>query len=94
MSYSPFPKRNVSISTGMSNINFPRKRKFYLYGKYRYEKCDIMDCQFGLRKRCYNILAGPVLTVWTKVESVLNSKSCEMQVINFFVFCDNHNNLS
>jgi hypothetical protein len=48
-----------------------------------------MDCLFGLRKQCYNILAGPVLTVWTKVESVLNSKSFKMQAINFLFFCDN-----
>ena len=51
-SSSPLPKQNVFISTGMSNINFPQKRKFYLYEKYSYEKCDIMNCQFANSTIC------------------------------------------
>lgn len=32
-----------------------------------------VDCQFGLRQRTYNVLSGSVLSVWTKVESVLSA---------------------
>lgn len=42
------------------------------------------DCEVGLRRRSYNVLAGSVLSVWARVENVLASKSAhnnKMQVI-------------
>lgn len=40
-----------------------------------------MDCQYGLRQRTYNVLSGAVLSVWTKIEAVLNANlSSKMQV--------------
>ncbi|XP_043289667.1 protein strawberry notch isoform X2 [Venturia canescens] len=43
-----------------------------------------MDCEVGLRRRSYNVLAGSVLSVWSRVESVLTARSghnSKMQVI-------------
>ncbi|XP_026279435.1 protein strawberry notch isoform X2 [Frankliniella occidentalis] len=43
-----------------------------------------MDCEIGLRRRTYNVLAGCVLSVWTKVEDLLNSRTghnSKMQVV-------------
>lgn len=46
-----------------------------------------IDCQFGLRQRSYNVLSGSVLSVWTKVESVLSSNfGGKMQVFSLLVF--------
>ncbi|XP_055700314.1 protein strawberry notch isoform X4 [Phlebotomus papatasi] len=42
------------------------------------------DCEVGLRRRTYTVLAGSVLTVWSRVEHVLTSRSGannKMQVI-------------
>ena len=30
-----------------------------------------MQCEVGLRKKTYNVLAGSVLSVWNQVEAVL-----------------------
>ncbi len=30
-----------------------------------------MQCEVGLRRKTYNVLAGSVLSVWTQVEQVL-----------------------
>lgn len=43
-----------------------------------------MDCEVGLRRRTYNVLAGSVLSVWTRVENVLAAKTghnSKMQVV-------------
>ncbi|XP_046980901.1 protein strawberry notch isoform X1 [Schistocerca americana] len=43
-----------------------------------------LDCEVGLRRRTYNVLAGSVLSVWTRVENVLAAKSghnSKMQVV-------------
>ena len=44
-----------------------------------------MPCEAGLRRRTYHILSGSVLSVWTKVESVLSSTpggiASRMQII-------------
>ncbi|XP_034947420.1 protein strawberry notch isoform X2 [Chelonus insularis] len=43
-----------------------------------------MDCEVGLRRRSYNVLAGSVLSVWSRVESILATRSghnSKMQVI-------------
>lgn len=43
-----------------------------------------MDCEVGLRRRSYNVLAGSVLSVWSRVEGVLTARSgsnSKMQVI-------------
>lgn len=43
-----------------------------------------MDCEIGLRRRTYNVLSGCVLSVWTKVEDLLNSRTghnSKMQVV-------------
>ncbi|XP_063979125.1 protein strawberry notch isoform X2 [Diachasmimorpha longicaudata] len=43
-----------------------------------------MDCEVGLRRRSYNVLAGSVLSVWSRVESILAARSghnSKMQVI-------------
>jgi len=43
-----------------------------------------MECEIGLRRRTYNVLAGCVLSVWTKVEDLLNSRTghnSKMQVV-------------
>lgn len=43
-----------------------------------------MECEIGLRRRTYNVLAGCVLSVWTKVEDLLNSRAghnSKMQVV-------------
>ena len=43
-----------------------------------------MDCEVGLRRRSYNVLAGSVLSVWSRVEAVLTARSghnSKMQVI-------------
>ncbi|XP_011684968.1 PREDICTED: protein strawberry notch isoform X3 [Wasmannia auropunctata] len=43
-----------------------------------------IDCEVGLRRRSYNILAGSVLSVWSRVENVLAARSrhnSKMQVI-------------
>lgn len=43
-----------------------------------------MDCEVGLRRRTYNVLSGCVLSVWTKVEDLLNSRTghnSKMQVV-------------
>lgn len=44
------------------------------------------DCEVGLRRRSYNILAGSVLSVWTRVEGILAGRnshgaSAKMQVV-------------
>lgn len=33
-----------------------------------------LDCEVGLRRRTYNVVAGSVLSVWTRVENVLAAK--------------------
>ncbi|XP_015606574.1 protein strawberry notch isoform X2 [Cephus cinctus] len=43
-----------------------------------------MDCEVGLRRRSYNVLAGSVLSVWSRVENVLAARSghnSKMQVV-------------
>ncbi|XP_032679498.1 protein strawberry notch-like isoform X1 [Odontomachus brunneus] len=43
-----------------------------------------IDCEVGLRRRSYNVLAGSVLSVWSRVESILASRSghnSKMQVV-------------
>ena len=44
-----------------------------------------LSCEVGLRTRTYHILSGSVLSVWTKVESVLASlpggNATRMQII-------------
>lgn len=43
-----------------------------------------IDCEVGLRRRSYNVLAGSVLSVWSRVENVLAARSghnSKMQVI-------------
>lgn len=43
-----------------------------------------MDCEVGLRRRTYNVLAGSVLSVWARVENVLAAKTghnSKMQVV-------------
>ncbi|XP_023032712.1 protein strawberry notch isoform X2 [Drosophila willistoni] len=40
------------------------------------------DCEVGLRQRLYHVLAGSVLSVWGRVEHILNTRSnSKMQVI-------------
>lgn len=45
------------------------------------------ECEVGLRRRSYNILAGSVLSVWTRVEGILGNRShhgatsAKMQVV-------------
>ena len=47
-----------------------------------------MQCEIGLRKKTYNVLAGSVLSVWNQVEAVLThdgnrrGASTKMQVRN------------
>ncbi|XP_012223697.1 protein strawberry notch isoform X3 [Linepithema humile] len=43
-----------------------------------------IDCEVGLRRRSYNVLAGSVLSVWSRVENVLAARSghnSKMQVV-------------
>ncbi|XP_075218729.1 protein strawberry notch isoform X1 [Lycorma delicatula] len=43
-----------------------------------------LDCEVGLRRRTYNVLAGSVLSVWSRVENVLAQKTghnSKMQVV-------------
>ncbi|XP_012539722.1 protein strawberry notch isoform X2 [Monomorium pharaonis] len=43
-----------------------------------------IDCEVGLRRRSYNVLSGSVLSVWSRVETVLAARSghnSKMQVI-------------
>ncbi|KAK0087083.1 hypothetical protein PV326_005306 [Microctonus aethiopoides] len=43
-----------------------------------------IDCEVGLRRRSYNVLAGSVLSVWSRIESVLAARSgsnSKMQVV-------------
>ncbi|XP_063244312.1 protein strawberry notch-like isoform X2 [Bacillus rossius redtenbacheri] len=43
-----------------------------------------LDCEVGLRRRTYNVLAGSVLSVWARVENVLASRTghnSKMQVV-------------
>lgn len=43
-----------------------------------------MDCEVGLRRRTYNVLSGSVLSVWSRVESILATRSAhnsKMQVV-------------
>nr|CAD7463383.1 unnamed protein product [Timema tahoe] len=43
-----------------------------------------LDCEIGLRSRKYNVLSGSVLSVWTRVESVLltrTGRESKMQVV-------------
>lgn len=43
-----------------------------------------MDCEVGLRRRSYNVLAGSVLSVWSRVETVLTARgghNSKMQVV-------------
>ncbi|XP_050595329.1 protein strawberry notch isoform X1 [Bombus affinis] len=43
-----------------------------------------MDCEVGLRRRSYNVLSGSVLSVWSRVESILATRSAhnsKMQVV-------------
>ena len=43
--------------------------------RYRRGNCKTkslgMQCEVGLRKKTYNVLAGSVLSVWNQVEAVL-----------------------
>ena len=47
-----------------------------------------LQCEVGLRRKTYNVLAGSVLTVWNKVEAVLThdgnrrGSNSKMQVMN------------
>lgn len=53
----------------------------YWNGRCR-SKAVGFDCQYGLRQRTYNVLSGSVLSVWTKVESVISSQlGGRMQVV-------------
>ena len=43
-----------------------------------------MECEVGLRRRTFNVLAGSVLSIWSRVESVLAARSghnSKMQVV-------------
>lgn len=42
-----------------------------------------VECEVGLRRRSYNILAGSVLNVWLRVENVLTTfgRNPKMQVV-------------
>jgi hypothetical protein len=43
-----------------------------------------LDCEVGLRRRTYHVLAGSVLAVWSRVEGVLAARTghnSKMQVI-------------
>ncbi|XP_058791168.1 protein strawberry notch isoform X2 [Phymastichus coffea] len=44
-----------------------------------------LDCEVGLRRRSYNVVAGSVLSVWSRVEAVLasarSSHNSKMQVV-------------
>lgn len=43
-----------------------------------------LDCEVGLRRRTYNVLAGSVLSVWARVENVLATRTghnSKMQVV-------------
>ncbi|XP_067015400.2 protein strawberry notch isoform X2 [Anabrus simplex] len=43
-----------------------------------------LDCEVGLRRRTYNVLAGSVLSVWSRVENVLAARTghnSKMQVV-------------
>jgi hypothetical protein len=47
---------------------------------YRQAHCsNARNCEIGLRTRKFYILAGSVLTVWSKVESTLSSLTCSAQ---------------
>ena len=53
---------------------------------YRQGHCiNITNCEIGLRTRTFHILAGSVLTVWSRVESLLatltNSNQYRLQII-------------
>jgi hypothetical protein len=75
----------------MLKVFFSRSVSFTSMVIHRYGKCRQktmgIDCQFGLRQRSYNVLSGSVLSVWTKVESVLSSNfGGKMQVFSLLVF--------
>ena len=60
----------------------------YTFVLYRRGNCKNktlgLDCEVGLRRRTYNILAGSVLSVWSRVENVLAAKtghSSKLQVV-------------
>ena len=59
----------------------------YWYGKCRQSAAG-ETCQYGLRKRFYNVLTGSILSVWTKVEALLSAHwGGKMQVRRlFFIF--------
>ena len=43
-----------------------------------------MSCEVGLRRRTYYVLAGSVLSVWSRVEAILNAQPgslSKMQII-------------
>lgn len=48
---------------------------FHIFYSYRRGNCKTkslgMQCEVGLRKKTYNVLAGSVLSVWNQVEAVL-----------------------
>lgn len=59
-----------------------------LYLRFRRGNCKNvtlgLDCEVGLRRRTYNVLAGSVLSVWTRVENILQAKTghnTKMQVV-------------
>lgn len=56
----------------------------YWSGNCKNATLGLMDCEVGLRRRSYNVLAGSVLSVWSRVENVLAARSghnSKMQVV-------------
>ena len=57
----------------------------YFFRKDRCRKVALgMNCEVGLRRRTYYVLAGSVLSVWSRVEAILNAQPgslSKMQII-------------
>ena len=76
---------------------------FHILYSYRRGNCKTkslgMQCEVGLRKKTYNVLAGSVLSVWNQVEAVLThdgnrrGANTKMQVSNKISNCLNESNI-
>lgn len=78
------PDEAESHWTQQYEASFDTCSHAYWQGNCKNKSALGIDCEIGLRRRSYNVLAGSVLSVWSRVESILATRSgnnSKMQVI-------------
>ena len=74
-------KQIVSINIGSYNsLTLPKDNESFSKYPFSNGLCHRRkslggNCQYGLRKRVYNVLSGSILSAWTGIESILNANA-------------------